>query len=198
MFTGIVETMGRIAQAQPSDGHLQLVIEPGAIPPAELKAGDSIAVNGACLTVAAIEAVGFAVEVSPETLRCTTLGSLTAGARVNLERAVVAGRRLDGHLVSGHVDGIGHVLARQMQEDALELAVIVPGHLARFIAVKGSICVDGVSLTVNETKDNAFSVQVVPYTRERTLCGGYREGDRVNIEVDLIARYLDRLLKSSE
>lgn len=194
MFTGIVETMGRIAQAQPAGGHLRLVIEPGAIPLAELNVGDSIAVNGACLTAAAVEAAGFAVEVSPETARCTTLASLSAGDRVNLERAVVAGRRLDGHLVSGHVDGIGRILAREMKNDALELAVIVPEELMRFIVRKGSVCVDGVSLTVNEVQDNAFSVQIVPHTRAQTLCGGYQVADRVNIEVDLIARYLDNLL----
>ncbi|HTT08132.1 MAG TPA: riboflavin synthase [Gammaproteobacteria bacterium] len=194
MFTGIVETLGRITQAQPAGGHLRLVLEPGAIPPAELKVGDSIAVNGACLTVAAVEAAGFAVDVSPESLHCTTLGSLSAGDRVNLERAVVAGRRLDGHLVCGHVDGVGKILAREMQNDALELAIIAPEELKKFIVRKGSVCVDGVSLTVNEVQDNAFSVQIVPHTRTQTLCGGYRVADRVNIEVDLVARYLDGLL----
>jgi riboflavin synthase len=194
MFTGIVETIGRVVGAQPAGSHARLLIEPGAIPLAELNVGDSIAVNGACLTVAAIATAGFAVEVSPETLHCTTLASLSAGDRVNLERAVVAGRRLDGHLVSGHVDGVGRVMARELQNDALALAIIVPVELTKLIARKGSVCVDGVSLTVNETRDDAFTVQIVPYTRAQTLCDGYQVGDRVNIEVDLIARYLDNLL----
>ena len=198
MFTGIIETLGRIVQAQPAGSHLRLVIEPDAIPLAELKVGDSIAVNGACLTVSAIEAAGFAVEVSPETMRCTTLASLSAGDRANLERAMVAGQRLDGHLVSGHVDGVGRILEREMQNDALELAIIAPEELTKFIVRKGSVCVDGVSLTVNEVKDNAFSVQIIPHTRTQTLCGGYQVGDRVNIEVDLIARYLNNLLPARE
>lgn len=193
MFTGIVETIGRIVEARPAGSHARLLIEPGAIPLAELKPGDSVAVNGACLTVAAIEAAGFAVEVSPESLRCTTLASLASGNRVNLERAVVAGQRLGGHLVSGHVDGVGRVMAREMQSDALTLAIVVPVELMKFIVGKGSVCVDGVSLTVNETQDNAFAVQIVPHTRAQTLCGGYQVGDSVNIEVDLIARYLEAL-----
>lgn len=193
MFTGIVETIGRIVETRPAGSHTRLLIEPGAIPLAELKPGDSVAVNGACLTVAAIEAAGFAVEVSPESLRCTTLASLASGNRVNLERAVAAGQRLGGHLVSGHVDGVGRVMAREMQTDALALAIVVPMELMKFIVHKGSVCVDGVSLTVNETQDNAFAVQIVPYTRAQTLCDGYQVGDRVNIEVDLIARYLEAL-----
>ncbi|MGQ0657871.1 MAG: riboflavin synthase [Chromatiales bacterium] len=197
MFAGIVEAIGQVTSATPAGENARLVIDAGNLSLADVKLGDSIAVNGVCLTVVGLESDTFSVDVSPETLRCTTLASVDRSSRVNLEKALIYGERVGGHLVSGHVDGIGRIMAREQQSEALGFAIVVPDELMRYIAVKGSVCIDGVSLTVNEIEQNAFAVQVIPHTRDSTLFGTYQLGDRVNVEVDLIARYLESLLRTS-
>lgn len=196
MFTGIIEALGVIAERVPQGENVRLRIAAGTLPLADVRIGDSIAVNGVCLTVTALADREFAVDVSPETLACTTLGTLAADAGVNLEKALRLGDRLSGHLVSGHVDGIGTLTQCHQQGEDLRLEIAVPEALARYVSRKGSVCVDGVSLTVNAVEGTRFSVQIIPHTCGHTLFGRYAVGDRVNIEVDLIARYLERLLEN--
>ncbi len=193
MFTGIVAAMGTLLEssAQGSDRRLRIAVE--ALDLGDVSIGDSIAVNGCCLTVVEKEADSFSADVSAETLRCTTLGSLEPGRRVNLEKAMSLGDRLGGHLVSGHVDGIGALLERESEGDSLRLNLRAPAELARYIARKGSICIDGASLTVNQVNGKDFSVNIIPHTRAETIIGQYRVGQQVNLEVDLLARYLERL-----
>jgi len=195
MFTGIVETTGRIAAIQASGQDCRLRLECGAMSLEDTALGDSIAVNGVCLTVITLGPAYFEVDVSRATLACTTLGGLRQGSAVNLEKALRLADRLGGHLVSGHVDGLGELLSRIPEGQSERLQFRVPPELARFISAKGSICIDGVSLTVNAVHVNEFSVQVIPHTQQRTLIGTYQAGTQVNIEVDLIARYLERLLQ---
>ena len=195
MFTGIVAAMGTVLERTAGNGGCRLRIAAGGLALDDAQIGDSIAVNGCCLTVTQIEADSFLADVSNETLGCTTLGSTEPGRRVNLEPAMRVGDRLGGHLVSGHVDGVGKLLARRSDGDNLRLTLRAPGTLAKYIAPKGSICVDGASLTVNEVNASEFSVNIIPHTRAETIIGQYREGQRVNIEVDLLARYLERLLQ---
>lgn len=194
MFTGIVVAVGRVSSLRSKDDGLWLEIGVDDPEFRALASGESIAVAGACLTVAEILPTGFAADVSGETLRLTTLGRLAAGDRVNLERALRAGDRLGGHLVSGHIDGIGCV--RAVAPDALSriYRFDVPEHLRRYLAVKGSITVDGVSLTVNAVDDDGFGVNLIPHTLAHTTLGERRPGDPVNIEVDQIARYVERLI----
>ena len=157
-------------------------------------AGDSIAVNGACLTAVGLEPGSFAADVSRETLDHTTLGSLAEGSRVNLEPALTLATPLGGHLVTGHVDGVGQLAGLREDGRSWRLEIEVPEDLARYVARKGSICVDGISLTVNEVRGNRFGVNIVPHTMEATNLGDRRTGDAVNIEVDIVARYLERLV----
>lgn len=196
MFTGIVQAMGKIEALEPRGGDLRLVIDVGDLPLDAVRPGDSIAVNGCCLTAVEIGKRGFTADVSRETLASTTLGELRAGSRVNLEPALTPATPLGGHLVSGHVDGVGEVLERRSDARSERIRFRLPRGLARYVARKGSICVDGVSLTVNEVEEDIFGVNVVPRTLDATIIGDYRGGTRVNIEVDLIARYLERLLQS--
>ena len=195
MFTGIVAALGTVLERTAGNGGCRLRIAAGGLALDDVQIGDSIAVNGCCLTVTQIEADSFLADVSNETLGCTTLGSIEPGRRVNLEPAMRVGDRLGGHLVSGHVDGVGTLLARRSDGDNLRLTLRTPDTLAKYIAPKGSICVDGASLTVNEVNASEFSVNIIPHTRAETIIGQYREGQRVNIEVDLLARYLERLLQ---
>lgn len=166
----------------------------GKLEVSDVRLGDSIAVNGVCLTVTQVDGGEFAVDISPETLRCTTLGALQPGSQVNLERALRVGDQLGGHLVSGHVDGVGQIRERREDADCLWFRVSAPTPLAKYVARKGSVCIDGVSLTVNAVDGPSFELQIIPHTQKETLFGTYHVGDRVNIEVDLIARYLERLL----
>ena len=196
MFTGLVAAIGRIESTAPVQGGLRMAI---AIPPRAwadepLVIGESIAIDGVCLTVAATRGDAFSADVSGETLRLTTLGARLPGQPVNLERALRAGDRLGGHLVSGHVDGLGSV--RSIEDGRLSKVVHVqlPQVLQRFVAVKGSIAVDGISLTVNAVDGDGFTVSLIPHTLASTTLGERRVGDRVNIEVDTIARYVDRLM----
>lgn len=194
MFTGIVHGLGSVAEIDSRAGGRRVSIEAGELDLGDVRIGDSIAVNGVCLTVVERDGGRFAVDVSPETLRCTTLGALKAGSRVNLEAALRLGDRLGGHLVSGHVDGVTQIIDRREDSDCVWVRVAAPATLARYISRKGSVCIDGVSLTVNAVDGDSFELQIIPHTQRETLFGSYRSGDAVNIEVDLIARYLERLL----
>ncbi len=196
MFSGIVAAMGTLLERSAQGGGYRLRIAVGALDLRDVSIGDSIAVNGCCLTVVEQEADSFRADVSNETLRCTTLGSMEAGRRVNLEKSMRLGDRLGGHLVSGHVDGIGTLLRRENDGDSLRLTLRAPDSLARYIARKGCICIDGASLTVNEVNGTDFSVNIIPHTRAETIIGHYREGQQVNLEADLLARYLERLLQA--
>jgi riboflavin synthase len=196
MFTGIVQGVGRIRSVEPRGGDVTLWIETGAVPLAGVEVGGSIAVSGACLTAVQLEPHAFAADVSRETLSLTTLGTATSGTAVNIEKALCAGQALGGHYVTGHVDGVGRVLARHDDARSVRIEFEVPGELARYVARKGSICVDGVSLTVNGASGRRFDVNLVPHTLEVTTLGGLRPGGRVNLEVDIIARYLERMLEA--
>jgi riboflavin synthase len=194
MFTGIIESLGEIAAIEPKGVDRRLLIAGRSLDTAGLGLGESVAVNGVCLTVAERSAAGFWADVSAESLDKTTLGAFGPGAAVNLERALTPQTRLGGHLVGGHVDGVGQVRALREDGRSWRLEFEAPAELARYIAAKGSICIDGVSLTVNEVSGARFGVNIVPHTWTETVIAGYRPGTRVNLEVDLIARYLERLL----
>ena len=194
MFTGIIEGVGRLAARQPIGGDVRLAFDVGTLLFGDARLGESIAVNGACLTVVAFDARGFQADVSTETLRLTTLGQLAVGAAVNLERAMRANDCLGGHLVSGHVDGVGQVLSIHDDARAQRWRFAAPPALCKYIARKGSICVDGVSLTVNAADDAGFEVALIPHTLAHTRFAQVGVGDAVNLETDLVARYVERLL----
>jgi riboflavin synthase len=194
MFTGIIEGVGAIASIEPRGGDVRLRIATGTLPFDDVRLGESIAVNGVCLTVVAFDASSFEADASTETLALTTLGRLHAGAVVNLERAMRPSDRLGGHLVSGHVDGVGTVASVHDDARAQRWRFSAPAPLLRYIAKKGSICVDGVSLTVNGVDADGFDVALVPHTVAHTAFGSTRVGDAVNLEIDLVARYVERLL----
>ena len=193
MFSGIVAAVGRIVSSTPQGDGARVRIETGALSLDDVKVGDSVAVQGVCLTVVALEADAFDADVSKATLDVTH--GLGAGRDVNLEKSLRMGDRLDGHLVSGHVDGVGRVAEVQELGGSARVAIEVPQPLARYIAAKGSITVDGVSLTVNAVEGARFEVNLIPHTREVTTFRGLAAGTRVNVEVDLLARYVDRLLQ---
>ena len=194
MFTGIVQGVGRIRSVEPRGGDVAMWIETGDVSLAGVETGGSIAVNGCCLTAIAFDGNAFKADLSRETLALTTAGEWAPGTRVNLERALTAGQALGGHYVTGHVDGVGEVVARHEDARSIRVEFEVPAELARYIARKGSVCIDGVSLTVNGVAGPRFDVNLVPHTLEVTILGGYHPGTRVNIEVDIIARYLERLV----
>jgi riboflavin synthase len=195
MFTGIVQGVGRIRSIEPSGGDVTMWIETGEVPLAGVEIGGSIAVNGCCLTAVRLESAAFAADLSRETLSLTTAGDWREGTAVNLEKALTAGQALGGHYVTGHVDGVGQVVSRHEDARSVRVEFEVPAELARYIARKGSVCVDGVSLTVNGVSSRRFDVNLVPHTLEVTVMRGYRSGTRVNLEVDIIARYLERLVE---
>ncbi len=192
MFTGIIEAIGQIIKRLQIKGDVRLNIRTNGLDLADVKLGDSIAFNGVCLTVIEITAETVSVDVSAETLSCTSLNYLAEGDHINLEKALLPSARLGGHLVSGHVDGLARIV--DMGEDARSVwyRLEVPQELAKFIAAKGSVCVDGVSLTVNTVKGREFTVNIIPHTMHKTIFQYYQVGQQVNIEVDLIARYLNR------
>jgi riboflavin synthase len=201
VFTGLVETTGKLVRRTASGRDARLVVS-GAIGGEPLALGESIAVDGVCLTVAAIvDAQTFEADASSETLAKTTLGALEAGQLVNLERALAVGQRMGGHIVTGHVDGVGKIVAKEPVGGALKVTFEAPSELAKFIAAKGSICVCGVSLTVNGVNANKFDVMLIPHTREKTSLDGLGVGAPVNLEVDIVARYVLRFMdveKSSD
>ena len=195
MFTGIIQAVGEVAAMQPSGGDLRLRIHSGKLDLGDVALGDSICTNGTCLTVIELPGDGYWADVSVETLIFSTLGDLKPGSRVNLEKALTPESRLGGHIVSGHVDGVGEVVS--LQEDARSWRVVLraPNELAKYIAHKGSICIDGTSLTVNAVNGAEFDLNIIPQTMAETTFGQYHSGSRVNLEVDVIARYLERLMQ---
>jgi riboflavin synthase len=194
MFTGIVQDVGRITSVEPRGGDLRVQIRVGRFELGRAAVGDSIAVAGVCLTIVALEPKAFWADVSNETARVTSAGTWQPGRRVNLEPALRAGDAMGGHLVVGHVDGVAQLIAREGDARSQRFTVRVPAELARYVARKGSVTLDGVSLTVNDVQGEDFEVNLVPHTLEVTTLGELAVGDRVNIEVDLIARYTERLL----
>lgn len=198
MFTGIIQAVGRIAACTQKGGDVRMEIATASLPMHGVVVGDSIAVEGVCLTVVALTDQGFSTDLSRETLDLTTLGAAVVGSRVNLEKAMTMGQPFGGHIVSGHVDGVGRVKSWSADARSMRMEIEVQPELARYIARKGSVTVNGVSLTVNEVDDSGFGVNIIPHTQEATTLGALQTGDRVNLEVDLLARYLERLLAGRE
>lgn len=196
MFTGIIEAIGKVRRIEAVAGDSRLSIDAGSLDMGDVKQGDSIAINGICLTVVGLHQSCFDADVSNETISLTTMQNLEEGSQVNLEKALLPTTRLGGHLVSGHVDGVGRVLNITQDARSTKYTIEVPDDLKRYIAVKGSICVDGVSLTINNVTDNSFEINIIPHTQQQTIIQTYKKGSRVNIEVDLVARYLERLLQT--
>lgn len=195
MFTGIIQAVGEIAALQSSGGDIRLRVTTGALPLDDVALGDSICTNGVCLTVVELPGDGFWADVSVETLNFTTLSNLQQGSRVNLEKALTPQSRLGGHIVSGHVDGVGEVVSLQVDARSVRVVLRAPDELAKYIAHKGSICVDGTSLTVNAVDGAQFDLNIIPQTMAETVFAQYTVGSRVNLEVDVIARYLERLIQ---
>ena len=198
MFTGIIESIGTIKEMVEQGGDVRLSVDTGTLDLSDVKLGDSIATNGVCLTVVSLTGYGFSADVSRETLSLSTLHRLRPGSKVNLERALTLSSRLGGHLVSGHVDGVGRVVDRKEDARSIRFQIQAPDSLAKYIAHKGSICVDGASLTVNAIQGSSFHLNIVPHTLQETIMDEYRPGLEVNLEVDLIARYLERLMLGEE
>ena len=198
MFTGLIQGVGRLRDSSPRGGGLRMQIDVGSLPFGGVELGESIAVNGVCLTVVEFDAASFAVDVSSETLRLTTLGNLQQNAVLNLERAMRPSDRFGGHVVSGHVDGMGKVVQVGTADGEQVWRFAAPRELHRYIAKKGSICIDGVSLTVNEVDDEGFAVMLIPHTISHTAFSTTKVGDAVNLEVDLIARYVERMLGAQQ
>jgi len=194
MFTGIVETIGKVTASQPTSGDVRITVSAPAFADREIALGDSIAINGVCLTVVEQQVDQFGFDVSVESINHTLIGEWQAGTRVNLEMALLPTTRLGGHLVSGHVDGLARLIT--LQEDARSWRMVfeAPDNLKRYIAKKGSITINGTSLTVNSVDNNLFNINVIPHTFDVTTLGELKSGDQVHIEVDLVARYLERLL----
>jgi riboflavin synthase len=198
MFTGIIQAVGQVRERQLRGGDARLHIACDKLDMSDVALGDSIAVNGVCLTAVEFDAHSFSADVSGETLSRTTLGNLKVGTAVNLEKALTPSTRLGGHLVSGHVDGVGEVLKRWSDARSERFLLRAPAQLAKYIAQKGSICVDGISLTVNSVSGSEFELNIVPHTLQETTMAQYAPGYEVNLEVDIIARYLERLLLGDE
>lgn len=194
MFTGIIQAVGEVTAMQSRGGDLRLRVNTGKLSLDDVGLGDSICTNGACLTVVELPGDGYWADVSVETLNFTTLGKLESGSRVNLEKALTATDRLGGHIVSGHVDGVGEVVSLEEDARSIRFVIRAPDALAKYIAHKGSICIDGTSLTVNAVNGAEFELNIIPQTMAETVFGQYRPGSMVNLEVDVIARYLERLM----
>jgi riboflavin synthase len=198
MFTGIVQALGTITALENVGGDVRMAVRSNGLPFESYVLGESIAVNGACLTATALRADGFDTDVSTETLAVTSLGNLKIGSTVNLEPSLSFGDRLGGHLVSGHVDCLGVVASLHKDARSIRLTVEIEAEFARYVARKGSVCVDGVSLTINAVSANNVELNIIPHTAETTIIGSYTVGTQVNIEVDLLARYVERLLAKDE
>ncbi len=194
MFTGIIQSIGQIAAIEPKGDDARVRVLTNKLDLDDVQLGDSIAVNGVCLTAVELSGDGFWADVSGETLACTTFKQIKIGLAVNLEKALMANARLGGHLVSGHVDGVGEITQRYNDGRSIRYHIKVPAELAKYIAEKGSICIDGISLTINSVTGAEFSLNIVPHTLQETTLGKMKTGDHVNLEVDIIARYLERLL----
>lgn len=194
MFTGIIKAKGTVTAIKRQAGDVRLTVSSAELPWSDYELGESIAVNGVCLTAVALHADGFDTDVSIETLNVTALGQLASGSKVNLEPALSLGERLGGHLVSGHVDCVGTVKTRSADARSIRLAIEIPADYSRYVAKKGSVCVDGVSLTINEVSGNCFELNIIPHTAAVTTIDDYAVGTMVNVEVDLLARYIERLI----
>ena len=193
MFTGIITAVGSVSRTEIINGDMRAIIDVDTLDLTDVIIGDSISVNGVCLTVIAVAGNCFTADISSETLSCTTFSTLVAGNIVNLEKAMQATSRLHGHIVTGHIDGTGHVVSIEPDARSIRVKIEIPAPLQRYICKKGSVCIDGVSLTVNDVADRAVSVNIIPHTMQQTRFADYRVGSLVNIEVDIIARYLERL-----
>ncbi len=198
MFTGIIQAVGEVAATEPSGGDLRLRIRTGKLDLDDVQLGDSISTNGCCLTVVELPGDGYWADVSVESLNFTTLGGLKPGSKVNLEKALTPASRLGGHIVSGHVDGVGEVVSLEEDARSIRFVMRAPDELAKYIAHKGSITVDGTSLTVNAVNGAEFDLNIIPQTMAETVFSEYKPGTRVNLEVDVIARYLERLVLGDE
>ena len=194
MFTGIIKAKGTITALDWIDGDLRLSVSSNGLSWSDYKIGESIAINGVCLTAVSLSDKGFDTDISTETLDVTALGRLEIGSIVNLEPSLSLGERLGGHLVSGHVDCIGSVKSKSIDARSIRLSMEIPVEHAHYIAKKGSVCIDGVSLTVNKVQGNTFDINIIPHTAKETIIGDYSEGTIVNVEFDLLARYLERLI----
>lgn len=194
MFTGIIEAVGRLSSIQAKSGDFQITIAVGKLDMSDVKLGDSIAVNGVCLTVTHFDSTQFSADVSAETINRSKLSQLNAGSSVNLEKACKPTTRLGGHIVSGHVDGVGHLVSMQANASATDYWIETPHDIAKYIAEKGSITVDGISLTVNEVVGQRFRLTIIPHTGSETNIASWVVGERLNLEVDVIARYVERLM----
>ena len=194
MFTGIISAIGDITELEQRDGDVRLTIRTGNLSLVDVHLGDSIACNGACLTAVELTGEGFIADVSVETLNLTTIVNWQVGNRINLEKAMQASDRFGGHIVSGHVDGIGEVISLYEDARSWRFRIRAPRELAKYIAHKGSITVDGTSLTINKVEGAEFELNIVPHTMTHTVMGDYKVGTKVNLEMDLVARYLERLL----
>jgi len=197
MFTGIVEEIGTLSRIDRGHSFCQLAVNARKILD-DCKEGDSIAINGACLTVTQRQSGGFAADVMAETMRRTNLGNLKIGDKVNLERSLRPGDRLGGHIVAGHVDEVGTITELKQQDVATAMTIGVSEPLMKYIAVKGSVCIEGVSLTVTDVSGSNFQVWLIPFTKENTILGLKRMGNGVNVEVDMLARYVERLMSYRE
>lgn len=198
MFTGIIEAVGEVADMQYTSGDLRMRVRTASLPLDGMQLGDSICTNGCCLTVTSLPGDGYWCDVSRESLSLTTLGDLKMGSKLNLERSLTPQSRLGGHIVSGHVDGVGHVVSSEEDGRSVRWVMQAPDELAKYIAHKGSITVDGTSLTVNEVSGAQFSLNIIPQTLQETIFSEYQNGTRINLEVDVIARYLERLLQGDQ
>ncbi len=198
MFTGIIQAVGKIDSYDRKGDDARLKVSVNDLGMSDTEIGDSIAVQGVCLTVIEMTDHWFTADISGETLSCTTLASLSAGSRVNLEKSVTPTTRLGGHLVSGHVDGVGVVRERVNDGRSVRFQIELPDELGRYIARKGSVCVDGISLTVNEVHGNTFELNIIPHTLAATTLNELEIGNRVNLEVDVVARYIERLMQGGE
>lgn len=194
MFTGIIEAIGKIELIEDIDSDKRFVITSDSLNLSDVQCGDSISVNGVCLTVVDLQEKGFSVDVSVETLSCTTFNELAAGDQVNLEKALQLSSRLSGHMVSGHVDGKGKIQKKIADARSERFEIKFPAELGKYICKKGSICIDGVSLTINDAGESTFSVNIIPHTLQETIFSEYTEGTQVNLEVDIVARYMESLM----
>lgn len=198
MFTGIIAAVGRVKRIENKKGDWRLTLDTGELDLSDVELGDSIATNGVCLTAIELGQQSFSADVSAETLKVTTLGQMKVGSLVNLEKALRLADRLGGHLVSGHVDGVGQVVSVQQDARSWRFMVAAPAEIAHYIAHKGSVCINGISLTVNEVDGHQFDINIVPHTMDNTNIKEWEVGTQLNLEVDLLARYLERLLQGQQ
>lgn len=194
MFTGIIEAIGSIVLIERIDSDKRFVFNTESLDLSDVKLGDSISVNGVCLSVVELQVTGFSADVSVETLSCTTFNEFETGEKVNFEKALLLSSRLSGHMVNGHVDGKGIIQKKTADARSERFEIKFPVELGKYICKKGSICVDGVSLTINEVDEATFSVNIIPHTNEETIFSNYVEGKQVNLEVDIVARYMESLI----